>query len=267
MKTLFPRGSKCLIGVVHLGPLPGSPRWIKGTLQKTIAKAIADARAYARGGADALEIENFGDVPFSKSSVPPETVACMAVVGRAVRDSVDLPVGFNVLRNDPRAALALCAACRGLFVRINVLTGAMVTDQGIIEGNAFETLRQKQVLCPDVQILADVLVKHAVPLAPITAERAALDTLKRGLADGLILSGGGTGEPTSPEVVKRVRTVCPRALLFVGSGVCVGNVADYAQLADGFVVGTSLKRGGRIQSPVDWRRVLALKRAILNKSR
>ncbi|MGB7837359.1 MAG: BtpA/SgcQ family protein, partial [Terrimicrobiaceae bacterium] len=127
------RDRRVLIAVIHLLPLPGSPRWGED-LEKVVVAALDDARACEDGGADAVIIENFGDIPFSKGAVPPETIAAMAVVGAAVRDAVGLPLGFNVLRNDGHADLALCAACGGAFIRINVLSGAMVTDQGLIEG-------------------------------------------------------------------------------------------------------------------------------------
>jgi hypothetical protein len=261
MKTIFPRGVRWLIGVIHLRPLPGAPRW-EGDWDRVVRQAVADAQAYVRGGADALEIENFGDVPFAKNQVPPETVAGMAAVGGTLRAAVELPLGFNVLRNDARSALALCAVCGGTFIRVNVHTGAMLTDQGVIEGEAGATLRRRAALCPDVQILADVHVKHATPLAPVPIERVALDTLHRGLADGLILSGTGSGDAADPQQVKRVRAACPEAKLFIGSGVRADNVSAYLPFADGFIVGSSLKRGGRIDQPVDWRRVAALKRTI-----
>jgi predicted TIM-barrel enzyme len=102
----------------------------------------------------------------------------MAVVGAAVRDAVGLPLGFNVLRNDGHADLALCAACGGAFIRINVLSGAMVTDQGLIEGNAFAVTRMRRQLAPNTKILADVHVKHASPLE-VPIEIAARDTAER----------------------------------------------------------------------------------------
>ena len=127
MNTLFSNHRKLLIGVVHLRPLPGSPRW-QGGLDSVIKFAVADARAYEDGGAHALFIENFGDIPFTKGSVEPETLAAMTAAGCAVRAAVKLPIGFNVLRNDARAALALCAACGGAFIRVNIHCGAMLTD-------------------------------------------------------------------------------------------------------------------------------------------
>jgi membrane complex biogenesis BtpA family protein len=261
MNKLFKQHGKILIGVVHLRPLPGSPRW-RGGLEAVLAAAVTDARAYERGGAHALFVENFGDVPFTKAGVGPETVAAMAAAGRAIRGAVSLPIGFNVLRNDARAGLALCAACGGSFIRVNVHTGAMITDQGIIEGQACETLRYRGRVCPETFIFADVHVKHAVPLGPQSIEIAARDTLERGLADALIISGVGTGAAAEMSDVERVRRACPGARIFLGSGVTAANVRDYLPAADGFIVGSSLKRDGRVNNPVDAKRVAALARRI-----
>jgi len=257
---LFQRAPRLLVGVVHLRPLPGSPRW-NGGMDEVIEAAVADARAYARGGVHAICIENFGDVPFGRGPVGPETVAAMAVVAAAVRRAVSVPVGFNVLRNDARAALALCAACGGSFVRVNVHVGAMLTDQGLIEGHAHDTLRYRRAVAPGVAIWADVLVKHAVPLGDWKLELAAWDTWKRGLADALILSGVATSQPADPADLERLRTACPGARILIGSGVTPDNLSRYTA-ADGFLVGTSLKENGQVDQPVDVRRVRALVRAL-----
>src|ERR1051325_670410 len=103
MKTLFGARHKLLIGVVHLRPLPGSPR-SKGDFEDVIRFAVKDALAYESGGADAVFVENFGDVPFTKNTVAPETIAAMCAAGRAIRAAIKLPIGFNVLRNDAQAA-------------------------------------------------------------------------------------------------------------------------------------------------------------------
>ena len=261
MKTLFAKHHKLLIGVVHLQPLPGAPRW-RGDMESVIEFAVNDARAYERGGAHAVFIENFGDVPFTKGSIAPETLAAMAAAGRAIRQAVDLPIGFNVLRNDARAALALCAVCDGAFIRVNVHTGAMLTDQGLIEGNAYETLRYRQRVCPGAQIFADVHVKHAVPLGNWSIEDAARDTVERGLADALIVSGAGTGLQADLADVERVRRTAPTTRILLGSGTTLANVRDFLPAADGFIVGSSLKLGGKLSNPIDPKRVAALARAI-----
>jgi membrane complex biogenesis BtpA family protein len=260
MSALFRPHHRIVIGVVHLKPLPGSPKW-GGKLQAVIDFALADARAYARGGVDAIIIENFGDAPFTKSRVGPETVAAMSAAGCAVRAATKLPLGFNVLRNDPQTALALCAACGGSFMRVNVHTGAMLTDQGIIEGDAYGTVRYRERICPTASILADVHVKHAVPLGNFEIEDSAHDTLDRGLADALIISGTGTGRVADITDVQRVREACPAAKILIGSGINVDNVREFLRYADGVIVGTSLKVGGKLFSAVDPKRVTALVKA------
>jgi uncharacterized protein len=261
LPQLFRSEPPWLIGVVHLLPLPGSPRWA-GDLQAIWKRAVDDANAYRRGGAHALVIENFGDLPFTKGSVPPETIAAMAQAAAAIRRAVSLPIGFNVLRNDVRAGLGLCSACDGQFVRVNVHTGAMLTDQGVIEGKAFETLRGRAALCPKTKIFADVQVKHAVPLAPQPIGQSARDTLERGLADALIVSGTGTGLATDLADVRAVREACPAACILIGSGIAAQNIGRYLPYADGFIVGSSLKHGGAVDRAVDARRVAELRRAM-----
>jgi len=260
MSVLFRSHHQIVIGVVHLKPLPGSPKWGRN-LKWVVDQALADARAYQRGGADAVIVENFGDAPFTKSRVGPETVAAMSAAGCAVRAAIKLPLGFNVLRNDAQTALALCAACGGSFIRVNVHTGAMLTDQGIIEGDAYKTLRYRERICPSASIFADVHVKHAVPLGNFEIEDSARDTSERGLADALIISGTGTGRVADIADVQRVRGACPSVKILIGSGINIHNVREFLRYADGVIVGTSLKVGGKLFNPVDPRRVAALVKA------
>jgi membrane complex biogenesis BtpA family protein len=185
-----------VVGMVHLLPLPGSPRWA-GSMEAVVRRAVADARALAAGPVDALLVENYGDVPFLPGPVPAETVAALAAAVAAVRDAADRPVGVNVLRNDAAAALAIAAATGCRFIRVNVHTGSMFTDQGLIHGQAGPTLRARARLAPDVAILADVMVKHAAPPPGLDLGRAARDAWDRGLADALVVSSR-TGSPTPP---------------------------------------------------------------------
>lgn len=267
-----------LIGVVHLRPLPGSPRWA-GDLAAVERAALADAQAYLEGGADGLIVENFGDVPFFAGAVPPETVAAMARIASAVVALAgQRPVGINVLRNDALAALGIAAASGARFIRVNVLTGATVTDQGLIQGPAAELLRRRRLLGADgrgtgagaaageaegIAILADVLVKHGAPLAPLPLEEAVRDSLERGGADAVIVSGSGTGQPTALQDLERARRAAaqllPTAPVLVGSGATLETAAALACHCDGLIVGSALKRGGLLANPVDVQRVRALR--------
>ena len=253
-----------LIGVLHLPPLPGSPRW-GGDMEAVKRWALADAAAYIGGGAAGLVLENFGDGPFFAGAVPAETVAAMAVIAAAVVSAANgLPVGINVLRNDGAAALAIAAASGASFVRVNVLSGAMVTDQGLIQGRAAELMRLKRLLnINDVGIFADVLVKHAYPLAAQPIAEAVEDTLQRAGADAVIISGVATGSAPSMADLEAARAAAQASPVLIGSGCNNQNAADMAYLVDGVIVASSLKCDGQLFKPVDLQRVRQL-RQLLN---
>jgi membrane complex biogenesis BtpA family protein len=254
-----------LVGVVHLLPLPGTdgaPARADDAMRAALERAVADARALATGGFDAIIVENFGDAPFHKDDVPKATVAALARACAEVRRAVDLPLGVNVLRNDALAAVAIAAACGFDFVRVNVHAGAMVTDQGVIEGRAAATLAERRRLgAESVALWADVLVKHAEPLA---GQRAALlpqlaeDTFRRGHADALIVSGAGTGKSASLDDVAAVKRAVPEAKVVVGSGVTLETARATLEIAHAAIVGTWTKQDGRVDRPVDVERVRAL---------
>lgn len=255
---LFGTGPR-LIGVVHLRALPGAPRF-EGDLEAVLAGAREDAQALVDGGCDALIVENFGDVPFYSSVVPAETIASMTLAVAAVIEHAGaLPVGVNVLRNDARAALGICAATGAGFIRVNVHTSASITDQGLIQGEAAVTVRERARLCPEVKILADVHVKHASPMGSETPAEAAGDVLHRGLADAVIVTGTGTGRSPSREVLAHVRRHTPGYPLLVGSGLTDANAPRLLEAADGAIVGSWFKTDGVLSAPVDVERVRHLR--------
>ena len=254
-----------LIGVIHLPATPGAPGFEAGGsgMEALIERAVEDARAYTEGGIHSLVVENFHDAPFFKEAAPPATLAAMAIAASHVR-AVDgvRSLGINVLRNDALGALGVAAAVGADFVRVNVHTGAMYTDQGLIEGRAAETMRARAALCPSVRLLADVHVKHATPVAGEVLEDAARDAVLRGRADGLIVSGVATGAAPDPQRVERVREAVGASVpILIGSGFHVDNAAALLAHADAAIVGTAAKAGGDVRAPVDADRVRALVRA------
>lgn len=247
------------LGVVHLLATPGAPRFA-GSVEAVLERAARDAATLVQGGVDALLVENYGDVPFFAGHVPPESVAALALALREVRAVAGgRPVGVNVLRNDARAALGLCASAGAAFLRVNVHTGAMLTDQGLIEGRAAETLRLRAALCPGALLLADVHVKHARPLGGETLAEAAADACERGLADALVLTGARTGRPPAAAALREVRACCGSTPLLVGSGLDEANAGELLALASGAIVGSALERDGRAGEPVELARVARLR--------
>jgi membrane complex biogenesis BtpA family protein len=220
--------------------------------------AKRDALAYAEGGAQAVIVENFADVPFVKNRVAPHTVAAMTLAVDAVCQTVDLPVGVNVLRNDVLSGVSIAAMAGGQFVRANVYAGAALTDQGLIEGEAEAVQALIRRLGCDVQVWADVDVKHAAQLAPRPLNEMALDALERGLADAVIVTGKATGLGASRDDLIEVREAIGNRSLYAGSGVTVDTIASVLQIADGVIVGTAAKVDGVVTNPVDSARVRAM---------
>lgn len=239
-----------VIGVVHLLPLPTSPRW-GGSLKAVVDRAEQEAVALASGGVDGIIVENFFDAPFPKDHVDPAVVSAMSLVVQRLMHMVTVPVGINVLRNDSRSAMAIASCVQAQFIRVNVLTGVMATDQGLIEGQAHELLRYRRELGSTVQILADVLVKHARPLGSPNLTTAVQETIERGLADGIILSGWATGSPPSLEDLELATAAANGTPVFIGSGASWENIPRLIQAADGVIVSSSLKRRGQIDQPID----------------
>jgi hypothetical protein len=247
LERLF-RSPRPLVGMVHLLPLPGAPRY-GGSMGAVVRRALADARAIEEGGLDALIVENYGDAPFLKADLPPETVAALTRCVTEVMRAVTIPVGVNALRNDARAGLAICAATGARFIRVNVHVGAQLTDQGIVEGRAAETARLRAALCPDAGILADVGVKHSAPLAERPLSEEASDAVHRGLADVIVVTGSATGRAAdSRDYAEAAKGGAP---VFAGSGVTERTARAVLRQCDGVIVGTAIKRGGIPDAEVD----------------
>ncbi len=277
LRVPLPFGEDAFIGMVHLRALPGSPRFVDGASMDSILEAaLLDTRALQQGGVDAVLVENFCDTPFFSDGVPAITISSFTriVIGIIAEVSAaKIPVGVNVLRNDARAALSIAAATGARFIRVNIHTGAMLTDQGVIEGCAADTLRLRESLgcgpnsTNPIAILADVGVKHAVPIENewgLDAE--AKDSWNRGLADGLIVSGQGTGKQTPHEFLEEVRRAVPEAPIIIGSGMTPENLGGPLNKANGWIVGSSLKFEGVLENPVNSEAVSHFNRAINGSS-
>ncbi|MEA2708806.1 MAG: uncharacterized protein QOF78_1407 [Phycisphaerales bacterium] len=254
---------KPVIGMLHLAALPGAPLY-GGSLSAVREAVLRDAALLAEGGVNGLMIENFGDTPFFPGRVPAHVVAHLTAIAAEVRRVLpNLPLGINVLRNDGLSALAIAHAVGADYIRVNVLCGARVADQGLLQGIAHDLLRLRAELKAEaIKIFADVDVKHSAPLAERPIADEVDDTLHRGMADALIVSGAGTGKPTDPEKVKLVKSAAKGAPVFLGSGVTPQTLPALLPYADGFIVGTYFKQDGVASNTVDPARVRELMRLL-----
>jgi len=250
--TLF-KSPKPLIACIHLMPLPGSPRY-PGNMNEVYDTALREMDIFKRYKVDGLIVENFRDMPFFPDKLPAETIAAMSSVTREVVKAFQGPVGINALRNDAQAAMAIATAAQADFIRVNVHTGAAITDQGIIQGKAHETLRLRTSLKSNVLIFADVSVKHATPLAKRGLDLETRDITERGLADAVIVTGELTGYEAKTQDIETIRQNTKLPIL-LGSGATPENLNKYLLKVDGLIVGSYFKKDGKADNQVDEQRV------------
>lgn len=228
-------------------------------MQEVIDHAMRDAETLLDGGCHALLVENMGDLPWLRGSVPPWTVAAMTrVVDRVV--GLGAPTGLQVLAAANREALGIAAATGASFIRVEAFAWAHVADEGWIDACAGPLLRDRANLGTDVAIWADVQKKHSAHA--VTADLSLAD-LAHGTAfagaDVLIATGASTGRPTSPADLQAFQEAgVPVA---IGSGVTPEQVRGLRG-ADALIVGSWLKEEGDWRRPVDLERVRAVARAV-----
>lgn len=248
---------KAIIGMVHLPPLPGAPLWKGETLEEILDFAKKDAIQLAAGGAHALIIENQNDQPFITGSVPPLTVTAMTVLAYEIKKAVSLPMGINVLFNDWQAELAIAAAVRAEFIRVEVLVDSCWSDMGFLPASAPDLLRMRAALPIRIKLLADIQGKYTSPCVPKSLVDSAADAEVRGLADAVIVTGSGTGHSAPLENIQRVKEKVHIPVL-AGSGITAENLPEVFAVADGAIIGSYFKKDGRLQNPVDVERVRKL---------
>src|SRR6185312_6914267 len=229
--------------MIHMPALPSAPQNDK-TMDELVAFALSEARKLEHAGLDACIVENVGDVPLFKDRVPAVTVAAMSVLVTEVRRATSMHVGVNILRNGWEEAFSIAHVCGADFIRVNVVIGAYVTDQGIIQGCAAELARLRRELGSDVLIFGDVHVKHAHPLFDVPIEYAAQDLAERGGVDAVIVSGPRSPIPPTWERLDTVKQAVEKPVL-IGSGIGLDNVKEFYEKSDGVLLGEpDFKVGG-----------------------
>ena len=252
LEAIFPE-PKPIIGMIHLAPLPGAPRYDGQSVDEIYAAGVADAVTLWEAGIDGIIVENAFDLPFARpEAIGPETVAALTAACLRVGDAVELPIGITCVANGVIPALAIAKAVGARFIRANQWVNAYVANEGFINGPAGEALRYRSMIgAQDVRVFADVHVKFGAHA--ITGDRTISEQARDAEffdADLLIASGQRTGSPTDTTEVRAIQAGASLPVI-VGSGLDVSNAAELLTVADGAIVGSSLKVGGAWWNPVD----------------
>ena len=257
--------SRPLIAMVHVGGLPGTPEAAQ-PVPALARQAAQEARLLADLGVDAVMIENMHDRPFLTRTVGPEVVAAMSAILAEVRRAVgpEMPLGVQILAGANNEALAVAHHAGGQFIRAEGFVYAHVADEGLMPGaDAGPLLRYRRHLgAGSVGIFADVKKKHSSHALTADLDVAAMARAAAFFgADAVVVTGPETSLPADPAHLQAVKDSTPLPLL-VGSGVTPENLPALAPLADGFIVGSYLKRDGLWSNPPDPSRVRSMVESI-----
>jgi membrane complex biogenesis BtpA family protein len=261
MKLRSFKQPKPIIGMIHVGALPGTPR-NRQALSAIIKTAVNEAKIYRKCGIDGIAIENMHDLPYLRGAVGPEITASMALVGQAVKEAFGGVVGVQVLAGANKEAVAVAHAAGLDWVRVEGFVFAHVADEGIIESCAAELLRyRKQIGAEAVEVWADIKKKHSshAITADVSLEETAHAAEFMG-ANAVIVTGNMTGHLPCPDDCKAARVGCKLPVV-IGSGIDEKTVREFLPMADGFIVGSYFKRDGLWSNGVEARRVEGLLKA------
>ncbi len=244
-RECFP-AAKPLIGVIHLPPLPGYPG--SPGLAAVVAHALAELAVYRVGGLDGVLVENELDQPH-RVTAGRETIAVMTAVTRELVAAARMPVGIEILLNDPEASLAVALAADAAFIRTDYFVDEMRRpEHGTMRIAPGQVIAYRAGIGAEhVLILADIQVKYASMLAPRTLAESAREAREQ-LADAIVVTGTRTGHAPGPDDVLSAREGAGDCPVLIGSGLHPSNARALLEVADGAIVGTSLMTDGRATS-------------------
>ena len=253
IRELLAVNRQFVIGMVHCLPLPGTTGY-RGSVEEIYRQAVQDARTLEESGVDAVIVENMGDDPFGVMLDLIQRTT-LAVAAQKVRDAVHIPVGVDAAFCDWEALLSIAYSTGCQFVRIPVFVDTVEFYGGLITPCAKECMRYRHLMGMDgVMVLADIQVKHTNMLLPhVSIEQSAKNAAACG-ADGIIVTGSAIGMETPIEMIEKVKKVVPVPVI-AGSGVNAANIGEQLKIADGAIIGSSLKEGGIVSNPISGRLV------------
>ena len=259
-RKLF-KGTKPVIAMVHLGALPGSPLYdAEAGLEALVEAAAKDLQALQEAGVDAVTFGNENDRPYEFSVDTASTATMAYVIGR-LRDKITVPFGVNVLW-DPMSTVALAAGTGAAFVR-EIFTGTYASDMGPWTPDAGKAMRYRDRLGrSDLAMFYNISAEFAYSLDRRSLTDRARSAVFSSIPDAILVSGQITGEAAEMGDLEAVKKALPNTPVLANTGVKHATVTDVLRIADGCIVGSSLKVDGNTWNPVDPERAAEFMRLV-----
>ena len=251
MRTVRPLPPKFLAAMIAVLPLPGSPLY-EGDDQNVMDQALADLEIYQQAGVDSILFENDHDLPYIQPPLDEKGIFLMTKIVNEARKRFDGPIGIQMLEAANLTSLEIAAEADLDYIRVEAFVFAHVGGSGIINGSAGKILRRrKELRAEHIKVFADVKKKHGSH--SLTIDLDIKDEIMQAeffLADGVIVTSQFTGiNPDKNDLIKaKSATKLP---VLIGSGMTAENIQEYLPLADGFIVGSYFRRGGKFLETLD----------------
>jgi len=251
MRTVRPLPPKFLAAMIAVLPLPGSPLY-EGDDQNVMDQALADLEIYQQAGVDSILFENDHDLPYIQPPLDEKGIFLMTKIVNEARKRFEGPIGIQMLEAANLTSLEIAAEADLDYIRVEAFVFAHVGGSGIINGSAGKILRRrKELRAEHIKVFADVKKKHGSH--SLTIDLDIKDEIMQAeffLADGVIVTSQFTGiNPDKNDLIKaKSATKLP---VLIGSGMTAENIQEYLPLADGFIVGSYFRRGGKFLETLD----------------
>lgn len=250
---------KEIIGMVHLKPLPTAPQGCL-TLDEIVDAALEDLKSLEAGGITTAIVENMFDAPYANSPDLETVIALSYVLGYLARKT-SVKLGVNLQATCGTEEMSIASICGLDFIRAESFVEMRMNSSGIMWNMCADLMRKKRALRSNVRVLADINVKHSSPIIQQSIDDLIYEAIEAG-ADGVILTGLATGSAPSVTDAEIYKKKCENTRLYIGSGVNAANVKGLMQFADGVIIGSSIKKDGKVENPVDVERVKDFMRAL-----
>ncbi|MGD0019135.1 MAG: BtpA/SgcQ family protein [Candidatus Limnocylindrales bacterium] len=251
---------KPVVAMLHLPGLPGRPLHdVAGGPDAILAPVARDLDVLQDAGVDGVLFCNEKDYPYQIKVGVEIATAMAATVGR-LRDRISIPFGVNLLW-DPMASLAVARATGASFIR-EVLTGVYESDLGMIEPNIGDISGYRAAIgATDVALFDNISPEFSSPIGTRSVADRARGAAFMGM-DAILISGWAAGSPMALSDLIAAKQAAPETPIIANTGVSADRIQEILKVADGAIVGTSLKVDGITWNAVDPKRVRDLMGAV-----
>ena len=251
MATCFDNlnGKKLVIGLVHLLPMPGTPLYEDGNIEKMTEKAIRDCVALKNAGADGGLVQSVDVYYPATDDTDYARVATIAMIAGRVRAEVgpDFVLGAQLMFNCVTPSLAACKAAGCDFTRVSALAADTDSPYGKIVANPTKVAEyRRKIDAFNIGMISEISGYHFKG----EYSKAAI----QGLASTAMRLGANAIEVMNKDAKMNEQLILDvksagNYPVILGGGTSVENCKERLRYADGALVGTAFE-GGKWGGPI-----------------